>query len=194
MKLLILNASPRPNGHIARMLEVMEKEARRLGIETERIKTNRLNIQPCTGCMTCRTRLQCVLPPDDAQRVLQLLTESDALLIGSPCYWGNMPGTLKVMFDRMVYGLMGESPKGLPRPLHKGKKALIVSTCTTPWPFNRWFDQSHGTVKALREILKWSGFRIVKTIERGGTKTHPTLSEKELERCRKAVRKLNVGD
>ena len=111
------------------------------------------------------------------------------LLIGSPCYWGNMPGTLKVLFDRMVYGLMGESPRGMPRPLHKGKRAILITACTTPWPFNVWFRQSRGTVRALREILRWSGFRVVKSIERGGTKTRP-LTERDLEKCRRAVRKL----
>jgi len=55
---------------------------------------------------------------------------------------------------------MGESPKGIPQALHKGKKAVIVSTCSTPWPFNIWFNQTRGVVKALREILKWSGFSI----------------------------------
>ena len=132
-----------------------------------------------------------VIPPrdDDAQRILQLIEACDVLLIGSPCYWGNMPGTLKVLFDRMVYGLMGESPRGMPRPLHKGKRAILITACTTPWPFNVWFRQSRGTVRALREILRWSGFRVVKSIERGGTKTRP-LTERDLEKCRRAVRKL----
>lgn len=87
------------------------------------------------------------------------------------------------------YGMMGESPRGIPVSLHKGKKAILVSTCTTPFPFNIVFRQTRGVVNALREILKWSGFRIVKSIERGGTKQRP-VQEKDLERCRKAVRKL----
>jgi hypothetical protein len=45
-------------------------------------------------------------------------------------------------------------------------------------------------VKAFREILKWSGFKIVKTIERGGTKKHPELTEKDMRNCKKAVHKL----
>ena len=102
-----------------------------------------------------------------------------------------MPGTLKVLFDRMVYGLMRESTRGLPRPLHKGKRAILLTTCTTPWPFNVWFRQSRGTVRALREILKWSGFKIVRSVERGGTKTRP-LTERDLERCRRAVRDSSI--
>ena len=110
--------------------------------------------------MVCRRSLQCVLPDDDAQRVLELMKWCDAVVVGAPCYWGNMNGHMKVVFDRIVYGMMGESPKGIPQALHKGKKAVIVSTCSTPWPFNIWFNQTRGVVKALREILKWSGFSI----------------------------------
>lgn len=191
MKILILNASPRPEGNIARMLGAMREEAVRGGAEVCYEVVSRLHVRPCTGCMKCRSSRQCVLPADDAQRVLSLVAESDVLIVGAPCYWGNMPGTLKVLFDRMVYGLMGESTRGLPRPLHKGKRAILLTTCTTPWPFNVWFRQSRGTVRALREILKWSGFKIVRSVERGGTKTRP-LTERDLERCRRAVRDSSI--
>ena len=46
----------------------------------------------------------------DAQRTLQKIQWADVLIVGSPCYWGNMNGHLKVVFDRIVYGMMGESP------------------------------------------------------------------------------------
>ncbi|OUP07908.1 iron-sulfur protein [Mediterranea sp. An20] len=190
MKILILNASPRCGGNISRMLDAMKQEAEGLGYEVMYETVSHLAVRPCTGCMKCRTSGHCILPSDDAQRMLSLIGAADVLVVGSPCYWGNMPGTLKVLFDRIVYGLMGESPHGMPLPLHKGKRAILVTACTTPWPFNIWFRQSRGTVRALREILKWSGFRIVRSIERGGTKTHP-LTERNLERCRRAVRRLD---
>lgn len=171
------------------MLEAMKQEAEACGHEVWLEWVSNLHVRFCTGCMKCRASGHCILPEDDAQRILSLIREADGLIVGAPCYWGNMPGTLKVLFDRMVYGLMGESPKGMPCPLHKGKRALLVVTCTTPWPFSIWFRQSRGTVRALREILRWSGFRIVKAIERGGTRTHP-LTERDLEKCRKAVRRL----
>ncbi len=43
---------------------------------------------------------------------------------------------------------------------------------------------------ALKEICRYSGFKIVATIEKGGTRHDTTLSERERNRCRKAVRKL----
>ncbi|MBP5458245.1 MAG: flavodoxin family protein [Paludibacteraceae bacterium] len=189
MKVVVLNASPRKNGLVSQMLNLII-ESLPQGCESSLVHINSLTLRPCIGCMKCRTTLNCCLPEDDAQRILKEITEADALIVGSPCYWGNMNGYLKVLFDRIVYGMMGESPSGVPIPLHKGKQAIIVTTCTTPFPFNILFKQSRGTVKALREILKWSGFKIVGTLEKGGTRKHPELTESEKKKCIRLARKL----
>ena len=189
MNILILNASPRRKGNISAMLGAMEEEAVRQGASVNNIRVANLQVKACTGCMTCRSQQACVLPEDDAQRIVKMIETCDTLIIGAPCYWGNIPGQLKVLFDRMVYALMDESPRGFPKPRHKGKQAVLVSTCTTPYPFNILFRQSRGTVKALKEILKWSGFRIKAVIERGGTK-EKQIGSKDLSRCRKVVQKV----
>ena len=188
MNVLIVNGSPRRQGNVARMLEAMRKEAEKCNMQASLLNIADLSVKPCTGCMACRKSLACVLPDDDAQQTLRLIQRCDVLIIGAPCYWGNMPGTLKVLLDRMVYGLIGEGKYG-PRPLHKGKLAIVVSTSTTPYPFNRWFNQTRGVIRALKEVLKWSGFRLRACIERGGTRQKP-VDAKDLERCRRAVRKL----
>ncbi|MDY4927229.1 MAG: flavodoxin family protein, partial [Prevotella sp.] len=140
--------------------------------------------------MKCRSTKKCVMPDDDAQRVLQKIEACDAIVIGAPCYWGNIPGTLKLLFDRIVYGMMDESEKGWPLPLHKGKRCVLVSTSTTPWPFNRIMHQSSGAIRAMKEVCRYSGLKTVATVEKGGTRHDTTLSEKDERRCRKAVRKL----
>lgn len=190
MKLLILNASPRRSGNIALMAGTLKQEAEHLGAEVEEIWVQGLTVRPCTGCMACRSRHACVLPEDDAQRVLEKIKAADALVVAAPCYWGNMPGTLKLLFDRLVYGLMDENSLGLPLPLHKGKRCVLMSTSTTPWPFNILLHQSHGAIRAMKEVCKYSGFKIVATIEKGGTKGKKGLPERILRRCRKAAGRL----
>ena len=86
--------------------------------------------------------------------------------------------------------MMDESQRGFPKPLHKGKRCLLVSTSTTPWPFNILMHQSSGAIRALKEICGYSGFKIVATIQKGGTKQHTELTEREKNKCRKAVGKL----
>jgi hypothetical protein len=52
------------------------------------------------------------------------------------------------------------------------------------------FKQSRGAIRAMREIAHYAGFKIVSTIERGGTAMHPELTKKGKQKCRKAVNKL----
>ena len=85
--------------------------------------------------------------------------------------------------------MMRDTPR-FPEPLMKGKKCILVSTCTTPWPWNILFKQSRGAIRAMREIARYAGFKIVKTIERGGTAMHPELTEKDKQKCRKAIELL----
>ncbi len=189
-KVLIINASPRKKGNIAQMVAEMTSEADARGAEVEVIEVQRLHVKPCVACMQCRAKGFCALPEDDAQRVLQLIKDCEAMVIAAPCYWGNIPGTLKLLFDRIVYGMMDESPRNFPLPLHKGKRCVLVSTSTTPWPLNILMHQSRGAIRAMKEICRYSGFKVVATIEKGGTRHNTTLAEREKNRCRKAVRKL----
>lgn len=189
MKLLIINGSPRKKGLISQMLRIFHEQAIATGIEVTEVYANDLQIKPCMGCMACRSKRHCVLPEDDAQRVLTLIEQADAIVIGAPCYWGNIPGQLKLLFDRIVYGMMRDTPR-FPEPLMQGKKAVFISTSTTPFPFNILMNQSRGAIRALREIGRFSGWKIVDTIERGGTATRPQLSPRDISKCHKAFRKL----
>ena len=187
MKILIINGSPRKKGLISQMLDIMRQEAEQRGDEVQVVYTNDLAVKPCTGCMACRTKLKCSMAEDDSQRVLRMMQDSDAVIMGAPCYWGNIPGQMKLLFDRMVYGMMRDTPR-FPEPLMKGKKCVLLSTCTTPWPWNIWFKQSRGAIRAMREICHYSGLKVVTTIDRGGTAMRPQLSERDRQKCRKAIR------
>jgi putative NADPH-quinone reductase len=189
MNILIINGSPRKKGLISQMLGIMQEEAVKRGNQVQTVCTNDLSIKPCIGCMACRSKNMCVLGEDDSQRVLKLMQEADAIIMGAPCYWGNIPGQMKLLFDRIVYGMMRDTPR-FPEPLMKGKKCILISTCTTPWPWNIWFKQSRGAIRALREVCRYSGFKIVATIDRGGTVMHPQLSDKDKQKCYKAIKKL----
>jgi len=133
---------------------------------------------------------RCVLPEDDAHCVAELIRACDALIVGSPCYWGAMPGQTKALFDRMVYALMGERPNGMPLPLHRGKPAVVVATSNTAWPFNVWFHQTSGVIRSLKEIFRWSGFRLAGTLQKGGCRKRGALTPREIAKCKKLARKI----
>ena len=51
----------------------------------------------------------------DSQWVLKMMQQADAIIKGAPCYWGNISGQMKLMFDRQVYGMMRDTNR-FPRP------------------------------------------------------------------------------
>ena len=67
------------------MLDIMRCEAQDRGDSVETVFTNDLNVKPCIGCMVCRTKNKCVLGEDDSQRVIKLMQEADAIIMGAPC-------------------------------------------------------------------------------------------------------------
>ncbi|MCQ2294187.1 MAG: flavodoxin family protein [Bacteroidales bacterium] len=188
--IVILNASPRQTGLVSQMLGIMRDELQAMGHRVEWVDVCRLDVKPCMGCMKCRESLRCALPEDDAQRTLAKVQQCDALIIGSPTYWGNMNGQLKVLFDRWVYGMMGERPNGIPIALHKGKRAVVVSTCNTVWPIGRIFMQTSGVVRAVREVCYWSGIKVIGSVQKCGTRTHGQLTHHHINRCRKMARRV----
>jgi len=150
----------------------------------------RLDMKFCTACMTCRDKGTCVLPEDDAHRAGKKIQEADALVIGTPTHWGNMCAPLKLLFDRNVPVFMGESPRGMPEPRQKGKRAVIVTACTTPWPFNFILPESRGAIRAVKEVLHYGGYKLVGTISRPGTKKSKEIASSLIEKAGRLGEKL----
>lgn len=188
--LLILNGSPRTKGTVAKILREIEQGAKDSGCETVFIDVASLSFASCTGCMACRTKRTCILPHDDAHDVAERIRHCVALVVGTPVYWGNMNGNLKRLFDRLVYALETESPLGIPRPHHKGKRAAIVTACTTPFPFNIVCGQTTKVAAALKEILSWSGFRVQSHIAMSGTKQADKATLCQKRRARNCAKRL----
>lgn len=168
MRVLIINSSPRRDGNISRMLRRAVEAATAAGAECEEINLYDKELRQCVGCMACRTKLSCPIQ-DDMPEIARAIKEADRIVIGAPCYWANMPGVLKAMFDRLVYLFIAKGKRGLPVPLLKGRKALVIATATTPMPFARLFGQTSGTVKSIHRILKMGGIKTISSIQIGGT-------------------------
>lgn len=91
MKVVVINGSPRREGTVSQMLG-HAVAALSEGCTVETFFVRDLRVSPCTGCMRCSTLGRCVLPQDDAHRAAEAVRRADALIVGSPCYWGNMSG------------------------------------------------------------------------------------------------------
>lgn len=87
------------------MLKFLEDEIRRKNpsAEIENIRVSSLKFSACTGCMKCRSCGKCVFAGDDADVAGEKIASADFLVVASPCWWGNMTGGLKSLFDRNVF-------------------------------------------------------------------------------------------
>lgn len=189
MKLVVLNGSPREAGAVASLLRAIAEGAGRRH-EVEWFNVYDLQFGQCRGCMNCRPDGECCMPEDDAHRVGRAIRNCDGLVVGTPTHWGNMSAPLKGLFDRLVPVFMGESRAGLPMARHRGKPALVVAACATPWPFNYLFAQSRGAVRAVREVLHYGGFRIRGVVVKSGTKANPAMAESLIARARSLGKKV----
>lgn len=189
MNVLILNGSPRKKGTIATLLRAVADGASEKH-NVEWFDVYDLKMKPCIGCMKCRPDKVCALPKDDAHTLGQKIKKADGLIIGTPTHWGNMSVQLKILFDRNVPVFLGERPGGVPLPLHAGKPAAIVTTCTTPWPFNLLSAGSRGAAKAVWVILRSGGYRLVGQLVKPNTRRQPYISQKTLDKARNLGRRF----
>jgi NAD(P)H-dependent FMN reductase len=160
--ILLLNGSPRKKGVTTSLLKIIADEARAAGADVEWVDVNDLSIRPCIGCLKCRPDKKCILPQDDGHRIGELIEKCSGLVVGAPTYWGNMPGPLKIVFERNVpvleyYELYTWR---FPRPKHKGKPAMIVTASLSPFPFNYLPSQGSGALRAVKIVLNAAGFDI----------------------------------
>lgn len=109
MKTIILNASPRKNWNTAQLLKEAEKGAQSAGAETEYIDLYDLSFTGCRNCLACKLKNGkhpgCAWK-DDLSPLIDRILESDALIIGSPIYWGEPTAHFRAVMERLVFCTM----------------------------------------------------------------------------------------
>ena len=193
MKILVLNGSPRKKGAVATLLKAVADGAAERH-EVEWIDVYDLDMRPCIACMKCRPDGECVLPEDDAHVVGRKIAEAQGLIVGTPTHWADMSAQLKLLFDRNVPVFMGETPTGIPAPRQKGKPVVVITACSTPWPFDSLANESRGAIRALRKPLHYGGYRILGRLVKPGSRKRPQVSRKLLNRAKRLGRRFRNGD
>jgi multimeric flavodoxin WrbA len=102
MKILAIHGSPRSIHSTTRKLaEFVLQGAAGSGAETEMIDLVDYRITPCTACDACSLNGICV-NDDDVPVLLIRMQEADGIIFASPVYIDNIPGQMKVFFDRLA--------------------------------------------------------------------------------------------
>ena len=107
MKIVAINGSPRKTGNTAILLNKSLEGAAAAGAETELVNLYDLNFKGCTSCFACK-RLggksygKCAMR-DELTPLLESIPRSDALILGSPIYFGNVTGEMRSFLERMLF-------------------------------------------------------------------------------------------
>src|SRR5690606_42083538 len=54
----------------------------------------------CTGCNACLRQTTCAITDDDNAYLHAKMLEADGIILGSPCYFGNVTALMKNFMDR----------------------------------------------------------------------------------------------
>lgn len=101
MKATCIVGSARSNGSCARLIDALIKGMREDGIAVNRHCIGDASIHYCLGCKKCYKDGICIQKEDDDVHAIVLdILHSDLVAIAAPSYWADVPGQLKVFFDR----------------------------------------------------------------------------------------------
>ena len=122
MKVLLINGSPRREGNTFLALSEIAKVLEQEGIESEIVGVGTRAVRGCIACNTCKQHgdNRCVFGDDICNEVSARMAECDAVLVGSPVYYGQPNGTVLSLMQRMLYSA---------EKYFEGKPAAAVAVC-----------------------------------------------------------------
>ena len=122
MKVLMINGSARRNGNTFLALSEIAKTLEQQGIESEIIQIGTKAVRGCIACNQCNMKQlnRCVFDDDICNMVVEKLANADALIVGSPTYYGQPNGTVLSLIQRVFHS----NPMGA-----QNKPAAAVAVC-----------------------------------------------------------------
>lgn len=107
MKVIAVNGGPRKNWNTGILLNKALEGAAGQGAETELIHLYDLAYQGCVSCFACKTRGgksygSCAVG-DELKPVLKKIEQADAVILGSPIYFGSVTGQARSFLERWLF-------------------------------------------------------------------------------------------
>ncbi len=100
MKILAIVGSPRLEGNSSFLVDIALEEAKKQGIEVEKVTLIQRQIGWCLGHVDCGSQPFCLQNQDDASGLADKLFTADGILLSSPVYMGTVSAMMKNFMDR----------------------------------------------------------------------------------------------
>lgn len=149
MKVIGIVGSPRKNGNTNTLVQQVLEGAAEAGAKTRTFVLNEMNYRGCQGCDYCKSHDRCKLE-DDLMELFDELASADGVVFGSPIYFGQFTGQMRLFLDR-CYSLINAdfSPR-----LPAGKKAVIIGAQGAPDPeaFKGVYEEFKGQISSFMRM------------------------------------------
>ncbi len=108
MRIMAFNGSPRTRDwNTVSLLEHALKGAEAEGAETEMVHLYDLQFSGCISCFSCkrigRKQTGVCAVQDDLSDVLKRVAKADALILGSPIYYGTETASMRAFIERLCF-------------------------------------------------------------------------------------------
>jgi multimeric flavodoxin WrbA len=100
MRVIGIVGSPRKNGNTEILMKEALKVAHDAGCTTEMFLMSEKTVAPCDACGACFEVGSCVIK-DDMQELYVMMERAQAVIFGSPVYFGSVSAQTKAVMDRM---------------------------------------------------------------------------------------------
>lgn len=136
MKVLLINGSPRQNGNTNMALAEAAHQLEKNGISTELLQIGHRAMHGCIACNHCGTTNRCVFDDDLCNHAIDLMSQCDGLIVGSPTYYGQPNGTVLSLIQRMSYAashLLQNKPAAAMAVCRRGGASAVYQTLLMPF-------------------------------------------------------------
>jgi multimeric flavodoxin WrbA len=149
MKVIAVNGSPRKNWNTATLLQKALDGAASQGAETEIFHLHELNYKGCVSCFACKTKngqsFGVCAVKDDLTSILNKVREVDAIIFGSPIYFGTVTGEMKSFMERLLFPYTTYTDPPGTRFSRKIRTGFIYTMNVTgemakEWGYDRYFN------------------------------------------------------
>lgn len=171
MKILVFNSSPNKDGLTAACSSAAIEGVLLAGGECEEIRLNDLNIRSCKACEdgwgTCREEHICSVL-DDFQAIHERTLNTDAYVLVTPVYWGDLSESMKAFTDRLrrCEALRGENSGIYQKPVvvvaAAGGSGNGMITCLAS--LERWIEHVHARKWDFIPVNRWNRAYKLETI------------------------------
>ena len=107
MNIVVINASPRKRGNTAELCKQVVEGAMDVGADVEYVNLYSYDFKGCMSCFACHLKKNIDNPlcfwRDDLKDILRTCLKADAIVIGSPIYYGSITSYAQAFLERLLF-------------------------------------------------------------------------------------------